>query len=435
VALAALLSSLMGTLPACAQSLSQAGTSAAPPLSQQPELVTLDADSTSLTSILKMLASRSGLNIVTSPKVQGRRITIHLRNTPLDDALNLIVRAAGLGYERVGNSILISDMEGLQSPAGFATRVYDLHHADAATTRTMLQVLGAEVAADPVGQRLTVRASPSVLEQASALIAELDRRPPQVLLEARLIEVNTTELLEVGIDWERLMRWSTVITEGRPDPSRQGELPDDLDYVEIDKSGDYHRQVAAFRVAIEALLTDGSARLLSNANVVTLAGRPAEIFAGETVPVVITSLQNPGSSGVLQTVQIEKIDVGVKLSILPRVSGDGYITTLVEPEISRIIRFVGPDSDLPQTSTRRASTLVRVRDGEKIFLGGLLSDEKRSTVKKVPLLGQIPLLGHLFSHRRDETDRLDLVIEITPRVVGDESATVPQAPEIPGRRQ
>ena len=154
---------------------------------------------------------------------------------------------------------------------------------------------------------------------------------------------------------------------------------------------------------------------------------PAEIFAGETVPVVITSLQGAagGGGGILQTVQLEKIDVGVKLDITPRVTGEGFITVLVEPEVSRIVAFVGPDDDLPQTSTRRARTLVRVHDGEKIYLGGLLTDEDRETVKKIPLLGDIPLLGHLFRHLRDESIRQDLVIEITPRIVGDTGASLP----------
>jgi len=112
------------------------------------------------------------------------------------------------------------------------------------------------------------------------------------------------------------------------------------------------------------------------------------------------------------------------------VTGEGFVTVLVEPEVSRIVAFVGPDDDLPQTSSRRARTLVRVRDGEKIYLGGLLLEEERRAEKKVPLLGDIPLLGYLFRHHRDETIRQDLVIEITPRIVGDEGAGLPVAPVI-----
>jgi type II secretory pathway component GspD/PulD (secretin) len=247
-----------------------------------------------------------------------------------------------------------------------------------------------------------------------------------------LIEVNTTKLLEAGVDWEKITKWTSVVTEGYPGVSNAGQLPENLDYLKFDKTADFYRQMAAFQVQIDALLTSGSANLLSDLRVVTQDNVPAEIFAGETVPVIISSLASPGGAGgVLQTVQLEKIDVGVKLQITPRVTDDGFISALVEPEVSQIVAFIGPNNDLPETSTRRARTLVRVHNGERIYIGGLLSEQKRRTVKKVPLLGQIPLLGLLFQHHRDETSRLDLVIEITPNIVGDEGASLPAAPSNP----
>lgn len=417
ISIAALLALSCASFPAQAQDASP-GT-----------LISLDADSTAINSVLQILASRSGLNIVTSPDTHGRKITIHLRNTPFEEALNLVVRAAGLGYERVGSSILVADVNGLATPTGLVTRIFDLKYADGRELRTMLEVLTKDVSASPAGNQLVVRASQAVVEQVADLIAHMDKKPEQVLLEARLIEVNTTDLLEAGINWEKITKWNTVITEGKPAATAQGQVPTALDFIKTNQTLDYYRQLAAFQVAVDALLTDGKARLLSNSRVVTVDGKPAEIFAGETVPVMISSLQSPGAGGgTMQTVQVEKIDVGVKLNITPRLSGDGYITTLVEPEISRILAFVGPNNDLPETSTRRAKTLVRVRDGQKIYLGGLLSEEKRRTVSRVPLLSSIPFVGYLFRHYRDETIRLDLVIEITPRIVGDEGASLPTPP-------
>ncbi|MBM3317377.1 MAG: secretin and TonB N-terminal domain-containing protein, partial [Candidatus Eisenbacteria bacterium] len=381
------------------------------------------ADRAPINDVLQILAARSGLNIVTSPEVQGREISIHLRNTPFEEALNLVVRASGLGYERVGHSILVADLERLAVETGRMTRVFPLQHASAPDVAQMLTVLGPDVAANRDGNRVVMRGTQSVLEEAERIIAELDRKPRQVQLLARLVEVNTTALLELGVNWEKLTRWTTIVTEGPIVSSRADALPTDLGYTLLDETHDFYRQREAFEVALEALVTDGTARILSSTKIVTLDGKPAEIFAGETVPVIITSLQAPGAAGgVLQSIQLEKIDVGVRLDITPRITDDGYITALVRPEVSRIIGFVGPDNDLPQTSTRRAATLVRVRDGQKIYLGGLQTEQQRRTVKKVPLLGHIPLLGYLFSHTRNETLRLDLLIEITPLIVTDEGA-------------
>lgn len=393
-------------------------------------LISLDADSTSVNAILQVLAQRSGLNIVTGPEVRGQKISIHLKNTPFEEALNLVVRGGGFGYERVGNSILVGSQQRLTQETGVGARVFDLQYASAAGVRAMLEVISKDVAADVADNRVVIRGSQAVLDQAAAVVEQLDRKPQQVLLEARLIEVNTSDLLEVGIDWEKIAKWSTVITEGAPDASAQGQVPSLLDFTPIDETKDYYRQLSAFQIAIDALLTNGDARLLSNASVTTTDGKPAEIFAGDTVPVIISSLASPGSAGgVLQTVQLEYIDVGVKLNITPRVANDGTITTLVVPEVSRITGWVGTADDLPQTSTRKVSTLVRVKDGEKIYLGGLLLDEKRTTVKKVPVLGSIPLLGYLFQHRKQETVRLDLVVEITPHLVGDAGALLPVRPQ------
>jgi type II secretory pathway component GspD/PulD (secretin) len=394
--------------------------------STEPVLVTLRADNTSVIDILGVLAERSGLNIVAGPAVQGKTITLHLRDTPFDEALALVSRASGLGFERIGDSILVADPARLASATGMVSRVFDLDYADAAEVREVLETVSPDIRADIRGNRVVVRATQAAVEEVGRVIEDLDRKPAQVLLDARLIEVNTTRLEELGIDWGQITKWSTVLTEGNQGSSAPGQIPENLGFQLTGETSKIYRQAAAWQVSIEAMITDGNARVLANSKVVTLDGEPAEIFAGETVPVVITSLSSPGSSGgVLQTVQLEKIDVGVRLNITPRIGQDDLITTLVEPEVSRIIGFVGPDNDLPQTSTRRARTLVRVADGQKIYLGGLLIEENRKTVQKVPLLGSIPLLGALFRHTRNEVVRLDLVIEITPRIVGDEGAGLP----------
>lgn len=417
-----------------AASLCAVGLTAAPdPLSaQQAEpgaIITLDADRTAVSDILQILASRSGLNIVMSPAVQGKVITIHLHDTPADEALSLVVRAAGLGYERIGSSVLVTDVESLAASTGLVTRVFNLKFARAQEIKSMLEVVCKDVSASPQGNTLIIRASRPVVDQVAEIINQLDRKPPQILLEARLVEVNTSSVAELGIDWESITKWNTVIAEGSAAATAPGQLPSTLPFAKINQGADFYRQLSSFQVALDLLITQGRARLLSNAKVVTLDGKTAEVFAGESVPVVVTSLENPGAAGgVLQTVQLQKIDVGVKLSITPRIGADSLITTLVEPEVSQLERFVGPNSDLPQTSTRRASSLVRVHNGEKIYLGGLLSQSKLRSVKKVPLLGDIPLLGQLFRHYRNDDSMLDLVIEVTPRIVGDQGPALPAAP-------
>ncbi len=391
-----------------------------------PALVTLHADNAPVIEILDLLAARSGLNIVAGAEAQGRAITLHLKDTPFDEALALVARASGLSYERVGNSILVADAERLAAGGTMDSQVFDLSWARADEVRANLVSISSGVSADVRGNRVVVRGTAATLAEAARVVKALDVKPQQIMLEARLIEVNTTKLLEAGLDWSKITKWSTVVTEGLPDPAAPGKLPTTAPFIPFGDRQAIYRQSNSWEVAVEALLTNGQGKLLANSKIVTLNGEPAEIFAGQTVPVVITSLQAPsGGAGAMQTVQLEKIDVGVRLNITARVGEDGLITTLVKPEVSSIVGFVGPDNDLPQTSTRRASTLVRVRDGEKIYMGGLLSEEKKKTTKKVPLLGSLPFIGVLFQHTRDDTQRTDLIIEITPHIVGDSGQLVP----------
>jgi len=96
---------------------------------------------------------------------------------------------------------------------------------------------------------------------------------------------------------------------------------------------------------------------------------------------------------------------------------DGYITTDITPEVSTVLGFTGDNHDLPIVSTRQAKTTVRLKDGNTVIIGGLLSEEKTHDVSKVPILGEIPILGYLFQHQNNTTRKTDLVIEVTPHIV------------------
>jgi type II secretory pathway component GspD/PulD (secretin) len=401
------------------------------PAAGDEQLITLESDKTPVVTVLEILAERTGLNIVTAPEVQGRDISLRLRNTPFSEALNLVVRAAGLGYERVGNSILVADPERLATQTGLTTKVFTLEYANAREVTAALDIISEEIRSFASGNRIVVRAPQSAIEEIGRIVKQIDVKPAQVLFEARLVEVNTTALKELGIDWERITKWTEIFTEGNPGGAagtdeagagtRTDVIPDNLGFRTFDKFGDVYRQAEAVEVAVDLLLTEGDARLLANSKITTMDNQAAEIFIGQTVPVVITSLQSGQAGGTFQSVQLDYIDVGVKLNILPRISGEGYITSVVTPEVSTIVGFVGPDNDLPQTSTRRATSVVRVRNGQKFYLGGLLNEEDRETIKKVPILGDIPLIRYLFRHYRTESTQTDLLIEITPTIVQDQN--------------
>lgn len=384
-------------------------------------MITLDADDISLTSVLQILAEKSGLNIVTSPDVQAQRISIHLRNVPIDDALNLVVRAAGLGYERLGNSILVGDPETLKEMTGVVSEVIPLEYASPGDVKELLFDLTPNVRAqvDSLGSMLVVTTTPSIMEQVRRIVGELDVPPPQVHLKARVVEVSNVDLQEIGVDYQRMLSGAqTIITEGNPLPSPNNEAPLAMPYVHLNRLDFTSRQAEAFEIALDLLLSAEKGRLLADSELTTLSNRSAKIHVGDVVRVVVTSVVTERDAGFATGVgRLEEIETGITLCVTPRVSNDGYITVDVKPTVSQIIAFRGIEQDIPQTRSRDARTSIRVKDGEVIFIGGLQNRITKDTVVKVPLLGDMPLLGKLFRHYSTTDEWTELIIEIVPNIL------------------
>ncbi len=137
------------------------------------------------------------------------------------------------------------------------------------------------------------------------------------------------------------------------------------------------------------------------------------------------------SGGVGGQVQVQREEVGIKLTVLPTVNTDGDITVRVEPEVASIFEFIGPNRNIPRVKSRSSSTTIRVRDGETIVLGGLISKDKKNTVYKFPLLHRIPWLGKKLFTSTDIVDRkTDLIIQIKPSVVVDAISGIPKSEEM-----
>lgn len=389
---------------------------AAPAQTGAQSLVTIHASETPMTDVLAILSEKSGLNIVASSEVQGRLISINLRETPVEEALNLIVRAAGLSYERIGGSILVAPEQVLTQETGVGTYVIPIEYADAYELIEVVKTMVDKVAADPGGNRLVVVATPGAIDQIRAVIKELDVAPVQILLETEVIEVSTDDLYELGIDWQKISKQSLIFSEVDFDGEEQttGEIPREMPFGVTGVDWDsIYRQAKGLEIALDFLETEGKARVLTRSKLATLNNRKAEIHIGDVIPYQVSGL----TTGGLYEVRVEKAHVGVSVTVTPRATGDGHITVEVEPVVSSIVGFRGPNEEIPWTKERRVLTQVRVMDGQTFMIAGLLSEDESDQITKIPLLGDIPVLGYLFQHHRKVTKHSDLIIKITPRIV------------------
>ena len=385
-------------------------------------LVSIDADETYLPGVLKILAEKGNLNIITGPGVSGGKITIHMKDVPVEQAVNLVVRAAGLAYERIGNSILVAEAKSLKEETGLSSYVVSLKFADANDVKAALKGLTDQIEIDRGGNRLIIVTSPRIISEIEAIVSELDRPARQVMLEARIVEVSTDDTKKLGIDWDLLNRQGVLIVEGNPAASASGTLPSELPFLPPNVNGkvpglhSLSRQAKAFQLAIDLLIREGNARVLANPKLATLNGKEATMLVGQRIPFLVSgTVFAGGGAAPVQSVQRE--EVGIKLSITPLINADGYITTVIKPEVSSVTGFKGNNADLPIIATRQASTTVRLKDGSSVIIGGLLSEEKTVSITRVPILGSIPLLGLLFQHQSITTTKKDLVIEVTPRIL------------------
>ena len=397
-------------------------------------LVTIHAEDAHLPGILAILAKESGFNIVTDPNVNRQdKISIHLDDVPIEQAMNLVVRAVGLSYEVVGNSFLIADPKKLKEEVGVKPYVLSLKYASAEEVKTMLQDISDQIQVDISGNKLLVNASPKKIAEIENVIQQIDIPAIQIMLETRLIEVAMDAEEQLGIDWSRLSQFTTILAENALDEATGGSIiPEDqalgqkpstmpFDPLKKDlKKGSqaipryFSRQMTAFDITLDMLIKANKAEVLADSRLTTLNGREASIKLVDIVPYILSS------GGVGGQVQVQREEVGIKLDIAPTVNTDGYITVKVEPEVSTIFEFIGPDKNIPRVKSRRSSTTIRVKDGETIIIGGLLSNDLKETIYRLPILSKIPWLGEkLFTSKNLVERKTDLIIQITPHIVVD----------------
>jgi type II secretory pathway component GspD/PulD (secretin) len=275
---------------------------------------------------------------------------------------------------------------------GYQVKVYRLNYADPETARDALTLIVDEgrMRLDRESQGIVVRATEAELEEIEGFLAQFDKPIPQVILEVWVQEMSTDAMRTLGIDWEQ-----PVSFHGGTGVPKFFEL---------------NYEPWNLFLAIRALEDEGKAKLLANPKISTLSGKPASIFVGDRVPVAIKDEEGNITS-------MQYLEAGINLNVTPRVSNDGSITIQVRPEVSSFIWQT--ESQFPQIRTRQAETVVRVKDGQPVVIGGLLQEEDHDSLVQIPILAQLPLLGQLFQWREKQTQQTEMTIFLIPRLVGD----------------
>lgn len=374
--------------------------------------ITIEFKDAPLRQIFEVLSRTSGLNFVFDKDVRSdQRATIFLRNTSIYDALNLLLLTNQL-EQRVldANSILIypNTAAKLKDYQALTVKTFFLANVDAKTAAATLKTIvrTKDIVVDEKQNLITMRDTPDAVRMAERLLALHDLPEPEVMLEVAILEVTRARLLHLGIQW--------------PDQLTLTPLAGSSGVVTLyDLQNLSSNTVGATipSLTVNAKKTDGDTNVLANPRIRTRNRETAKIMIGERIPNITTTATSTG----FVSDNIQYIDVGLKLEVLPTIYPDNEIAIKITLEVSNIVDKVQTKSGALayQLGTRNASTVLRLKDGENQILAGLIKDEERSAGNRVPGLGDIPILGRLFGSQRDENMKSEIVLSITPRLIRD----------------
>lgn len=362
------------------------------------EALQIDFEDAPVISVVQALAKSAGLNLVVSgdqASAQAKRTTVHLKNIEVEEAINNILRTNGFAFERKGDALLISSLPQDVLSTGYKmdNKVFGLKYLSASRAADLLGRLFPQ-ALFQSGNRansLVVRAKDSDLKEVAELLGSLDRQAAQILIEGKIVELSQSDSQKLGLSYGN----GTVkfITDKG---SKRTSLAEDL------------------ASALNGLIAEGKANVIASPRIATLDNQEALINIGNRIPYAVPV----SSSGNTTKWAVEYLDAGVKLKITPQLGQDGDITTFIQPEVSAISEWrTTAAGDFPVISTRNASTTVRIKSGETVVIGGLLSETNRENITRVPLLGYLPIAGLFFQNRSIEKEKTEILFLITPRAI------------------
>jgi type IV pilus assembly protein PilQ len=421
------------------------------------EKLSLNFQNIEVRSLLQVIADFTNFNVVTSDSVSGA-VTLRLKDVPWDQALDIILQAKGLGMRKSGNVLWIAPKDeiaarekqeleakvSIESLETLRTQGFQMNYAKAAEVAAQITATGSGTGAGAGARILSARGSviseartnqlfvtdiPSRLEQVQSLIAKLDIPIRQVLIEARIVEANDSfgRSLGVRLGGSTLgdigggnTRVGFGPTYGATSPTLQSGS-----FLNLPSSGAGGFSPATLAVSlfspsssrflnleISALEADGRGKIVSSPRVVTADQVKALIEQGTEFP-----YQTATSSG---ATAVEFRKANLKLEVTPQITPEGSI--ILDVDVNKDSRGETTSAGIA-INTKHVKTQVLVENGGTVVIGGIFELTESETVSKVPLLGDIPYVGNLFKNKNNVSNKSELLIFITPRVIADRGVT------------
>jgi type II secretory pathway component GspD/PulD (secretin) len=426
------------------------------------KVISMDFQNANLKDVLKIFSKQSGLNFVAAEGVQERRVTVYLDSVPVELALEKLLTANNLSYEIEPENNVFIVRESGEPELKTVTKVFFLKYASVSSSKLnnaidssggsqasssgasssgssstsdsssagggdsggMLDIIKGILTSkgiikeDRRTNSLTITDVPSQFPIIEQTIAQLDISTPQVMIEVEMLDVTKNTVDKMGIKiGQTLASWTGGTHTGYfPfDPARAVKTG-----AAIPTYTAGTLSLAGMTAALEFLTTQSDTKYLARPRLLTLSNESAEIKITTQEAVGLETSIQSSQSAATQTTSAERVETGVSLRVTPQVNSDtGEITMYIEPKVSQSKTggiFGGTTYKDPEE--RYTKSMLRIKDGETIVVGGLLRTDYTQTITKVPFLGDIPFIGAAFRHKDlSKNEERELIVFITPRII------------------
>lgn len=368
------------------------------------DTLTLSLQDTEIRDAMLMLSKQERLNIFVGEGVDGK-VSVNIYNMDTLQAIQSIAESAGFVMERRDNSIFIIDREDagkFRQSSITQVRTFKVQYASPSEIEDIVKEHLSEFGSIKTltdNKLLVVEDQPLFLAKVEGLLEEIDREPKQILIEAKILEVTLTDNQSFGLDWTKLFDSTggtgSLGTQGLATSTSPGL------FAQYNNSN--------VDIVLNALKERGRLRTLSTPKLLAMEGREAETVVGTRIGFKVTTTVNQVTSET-----IEFLETGIILKVTPSVDRNGQILLDIKPEVSA---GTVSDDGIPSKTTTQVTTRMLVPDGKTVFMGGLIRRSSNNSREGIPGLGDLPVLGALFSNDSENVSTTEIVVLLTPKII------------------
>ena len=373
--------------------------------------ISLDFHDAGIRSVLDVVSRNSGINFVLDKDIHDQRVTVYAASVRFEDALDMILTTSQLARKVLDSKTILvypNTPEKQREHQELLVKAFYLANGDAKGAAAFLKASMKlrEPYVDDKHHLLVLHDGLENIQLAERLLTFFDNPEPEVLLEAEVLEVNRDRLTELGVSLPTQVSLTPLTLSGTSSLTL-GSFPLHRDNIGVGLPA----------TTLNANRTIGDVETLANPKLRTRSGEKAKILIGDKIP-IITATTTPGATGFVSE-SVSYQDVGIKLEVEPEVFPDDDVAIRLNLEVSALGTQTKTASGTIayQISTRDATTVLRLHDGETQLLAGLISSDERSNTAGLPGMADIPVLGRLFSDQTNSHNKTELVLSITPHII------------------